>query len=267
MSSVSATDVSARVVNQARDALLQGRIADAMDAGRRRAPRRRPRRLRPGHARPDRTAGQARPRRPPRRRTVLPRADLLVRIRGPVAAIAPASVSASSPPRAASRPGRVLLRARRRGARRRRRPHLAAVAQRAGPDLAGRGEIAPATAWSRRSSPRRAPSTRRTPSPTRCARWPRSRRPTDRVELLDEALERARGHGSSAARGADPYRPRRLAAAAAAAGVGPRRRPPARVPRSTRGRRSSPHCSDASGGCSSVSARHRTASSPAGWPS
>ena len=68
-------------------------------------------------------------------------------------------------------------------------------------------------------------------------------------------------------RGPDPHRRGGLAAAAA---PGPSRRAPSTCsapPRSTPARRSSRPCCRGSAGCSNGSARHPTASCPAGWPS
>ena len=195
----SATDVSARVSSEARNALLQGRIADALDLvdGARHDPG--PHRGRPGRARPDRAAVAAGPRRPARRRAVLTRADLAgarPRTRRPPRACFGLGEFAAA--RGTGRPGGVLLRERRRGARRRGRPHLAARGAAGWPGSSPRAARSPRRpGWSRRSSPRRGSSTRRTPSPTRCARCPRSRRPSERVELLDEALGVLDGAGAA----------------------------------------------------------------------
>ncbi len=173
------TDVSARVLIEARNALLQGRIADALEL------------VESARHDPDLSDESrvelaltgllvpAGPRRPARRRAVLARADLAgprARTRGRPRLLRPRRVRRGPRP---GRPGRVLLRERRRGARRREAttPGCPGAAGWPGswPPAA---RSPPPPAWWRTSSPRRGSWTRRTPSPTPCARCPRSPRPT-----------------------------------------------------------------------------------------
>ncbi len=223
-----ATDVSARVRMQARNALLQGRIADAIELADR--------------ARHDDDLDDA-------ARAQVALTGLLARLaRGDVRGAAPYSrelttltrvhgrVAAHRLLRARrvrlgarpDRPGGRLLRAGGRGARRRRGPFLAAVAQRARPahrrsrrdrdrGRAGRGGAGRGAG--------RALVVRRCLHAAHPRGHRAHRRPSAaaRRGTLDAARQRIRP-----ARGADPDRPRRVAAAPAARGVGSRRRPPAR---------------------------------------
>ena len=141
------------------------------------------------------------------------------------------------------RPGRVLLRARRRGAGALRKgtlwlPWRSGLAR----VIAGRGEIAPATALVEAGARRRArprPAVRRRLRAAHTGRDRADRRPRRPARRGARGARRAR---RSAARRADPYRPRRLAPAAPVRRSRPGPSTSCGVPRSTRARRSSPHC-------------------------